>query len=110
MSDDYVVVLSTLPAGGDAASIARKLVDERLAACVNILPVMTSIYRWAGAIEDASERQLVMKTARAQIAALRDRLRELHPYDVPEFIVLPVIDGSDAYLDWIRDSVGGRAT
>lgn len=104
MSDAYVVVLSTLPADGDAPRIARTLVEERLAACVNILPAMTSVYRWEEGVEQESEHQLVIKTARAQVPALWERLRDLHPYDVPEFVVLPIVDGNDAYLKWIGDS------
>ncbi|MBA3642208.1 MAG: divalent-cation tolerance protein CutA [Acidobacteriota bacterium] len=104
MADEYVVVLSTLPSGADGAAFARALVAERLAACVNIHPDMTSIYRWKGAVSEDTERQVVIKTSRAQVAPLWERLRELHPYEVPEFVVLPIIDGSDAYLRWIGDS------
>lgn len=104
MSDAYVVVLSTLPADGDAPRIARILVEERLAACVHILPAMTSVYRWEAGVEQESEHQLVIKTARTQVPALWERLRDLHPYDVPEFVVLSIVDGNDAYLKWIGDS------
>lgn len=104
MADEYVVVLTTLPSNADAAAFARNLVAEKLAACVNIHPEMTSIYRWEGAVSEDAERQLVIKTNRAQVGALWERVRDLHPYDVPEFVVLPIIDGSDAYLRWIGDS------
>jgi periplasmic divalent cation tolerance protein len=104
MADEFVVVLSTLPSGADVAAFARTLVVERLAACVNIHQEMTSIYRWEGEVSVDSERQVVIKTTRAQVGPLWERLRELHPYDVPEFVVLPIIDGSDAYLRWIGDS------
>lgn len=107
MTDEYVVVLSTFPADGEPAAMARTLIDERVAACVNILPAMTSIYRWAEGVEEDSEHQVVIKTTRAQVPALWDRLRDLHPYEVPEFIVLPIIDGNDAYLKWIGESTGG---
>ena len=106
MSNEYVVVLSTFPADADLETAARTLVDEQLAACVNMLPAMTSIYRWADRIETASERQVLMKTTRARVPALRERLQALHPYEVPEFIVLPIIDGSDAYLRWIGGATG----
>lgn len=102
---DYVLVLSTLPASHDAATFARALIEERLAACVNLLPVMRSVYRWEGAIQDEEERQLLIKTTRARVEDLRERLAELHPYDVPEFLVVPVAGGSDAYLRWISKSV-----
>lgn len=105
MTDQFVLVLTTMPAAGDAASdLARTLVAERLAACVNLLPPMTSIYRWEGEVQQGEERQLLMKTARTRVPALFTRLRQLHPYDVPEFLVLPVADGSDHYLEWIRTS------
>jgi periplasmic divalent cation tolerance protein len=102
------IVLTTFPADGDADALARALVGERLAACVNILPPMRSIYRWQGAVEEASERQLIMKTAASRVADLKRRLAELHPYDVPEILVLPVSDGGESYLEWIGDSVSGQ--
>jgi periplasmic divalent cation tolerance protein len=106
MPDEYVIVLSTLPPGRETARLAAILVEERLAACVNLLPPMTSTYRWAGAVETATEHQVVIKTTRARVAALWERLRALHPYDVPEFVVLPILDGNDAYLKWIGESTG----
>ena len=97
---DAVVVLTTLGADADAAAMARTLVDERLAACVNVLPAMLSVYRWKGAVESEREQQLVIKTAASRVAALEARVRELHPYELPEFLVLSA-SGSKAYLDWI---------
>jgi periplasmic divalent cation tolerance protein len=105
MSDQFVVVFTTVAASGEAAgAIARALVDERLAACVNLLPPMRSVYRWEGAVQQDDERQLVIKTTRARVPELWTRLRALHPYDLPEFLVLPIADGSHAYLEWIRES------
>jgi periplasmic divalent cation tolerance protein len=104
MTHDYVVVLTTLPVDADAAAFARALVDDRLAACVNLLPQMESIYRWEGSVEREAERQVVIKTARQRVASLWERVRDLHPYDVPEFVVLPIVDGNDAYLRWIAES------
>jgi periplasmic divalent cation tolerance protein len=101
---DYVVVLTTLPAEGDVEQFASQLVGERLAACVNILPAMRSVYRWKGSVEGADERQLVIKTTRARISTLEARIRQLHPYDVPEFVVLPVDSGSADYFSWLADS------
>lgn len=101
---DAVIVLTTLAADVDAAAFARTLVAERLAACVNILPIR-SLYRWQGRVDEAPEQQLVIKTAADRVAALAARLRELHPYEVPEVLVLRVTEGLDAYLRWIRDSV-----
>src|SRR6478735_3576168 len=99
MSDTpHVLVLTTLPVDADAAAFARTLVTERLAACVDPIAPMESVYRGEGDVQREAERQLIMKTARARVDALWQRLRELHPYDVPEFVVLPIVDGSDAYL------------
>jgi len=103
MDPEYVLVLTTLPSDADAREFARTLVEERLAACVNLLPLMESIYRWDGEIQQDSERQVIMKTSRPRVVALWERLRELHPYDVPEFVVLPIVDGNDAYLRWIGE-------
>ena len=104
MTADYVIALTTLPADADAAEFGRTLVDERLAACVNLLPVMESVYRWEGKIEFEAERQLVIKTSRERVSDLWDRVRELHPYEVPEFVIISIVDGNEAYLRWIGDS------
>ena len=101
---DYVLVMTTLPADADLSSFAHALVETRLAACVNLLPPMDSVYRWEGKIEHEKERQLVIKTTRTRILPLWERVREMHPYDVPEFIVVPIIDGNDAYLRWVGES------
>jgi periplasmic divalent cation tolerance protein len=101
---EYVLVLTTIPSGADAATFGHTLVQARLAACVNLLPEMESIYRWQGQVERERERQLIIKTSRDRVVALWERVRELHPYDVPEFIVLPIVDGHDAYLRWIGES------
>jgi periplasmic divalent cation tolerance protein len=101
----FVMVLTTIPAAGDADSFARTLVEEHLAACVNVLPAMKSTYRWKGAVETADERQVIIKTKAASVAALSKRLVELHPYDVPEFLVIDIEAGSPAYLSWLAESV-----
>src|SRR5215218_3267525 len=100
----YVIVLTTLPAEADAGALGTALVEEHLAACVNLLPPMESIYRWRGGVERDTERQVVIKTTHQRLRALWERLRQLHPYDVPEFLVLPVVDGNDVYLRWIGES------
>jgi periplasmic divalent cation tolerance protein len=104
MAAEYVLVMTTLPADVDAAAFGRSLVEERLAACVNLLPTMQSVYRWEGHVEQEPERQLIIKTTRDRTLALWDRVRELHPYEVPEFVVVPIVDGNDAYLRWIGES------
>jgi periplasmic divalent cation tolerance protein len=101
MVGDVVVVLTTVPTGGKGEEIGRTLVEERLAACVNVLAPMTSIYRWRGAIERESEQQIVIKTTRNRVPALKARLAALHPYELPEFLVLAVADSSSAYFEWI---------
>jgi periplasmic divalent cation tolerance protein len=100
-----VIVLTTFSATADVGAFARALVEERLAACVNVLPLMTSTYRWKGAIESDREHQLIVKTSADRLEALKVRLQTLHPYDVPELLVLEAADGAEAYLDWLRESV-----
>ena len=101
MSTDTLVVLVTAPSADQAASLGRTLVGERLAACGNVVPGLRSIYRWEGKVQDEPEALLVLKTTRARFAALRERALDLHPYDVPEVLALPVEAGSAAYLEWI---------
>ena len=105
MSDaNYVIVLTTLPTDADGPAFAEALVEARLAACVNLLPVMESVYRWRDALEHERERQVIIKTSLSRVDALWERVRDLHPYQVPEFVVLPIVDGNDAYLQWLGDS------
>jgi periplasmic divalent cation tolerance protein len=99
------IVISTAGSPEEAASIARALVERRLAACVSRLPGLMSVYRWQGAVEEAAEVLLLIKTSEERLAALETALRELHSYEVPEFLVLPVGSGSDAYLEWLFSSV-----
>ena len=98
----FQIVLTTCPDEACAERIARTLVEEGLAACVNILPPMQSIYRWKGKIEDTAEQLLVIKSAVARFPAIRDRLRALHPYELPEIISVPIVDGLPEYLAWLN--------
>jgi periplasmic divalent cation tolerance protein len=98
---DIVLVLTTVAADDRADALARQLVDERLAACVNLHPVMVSFYRWKGSVERDIERQMIIKTTRDRLSALESRLRELHAYELPELIVLSVDTGSQDYLRWV---------
>jgi periplasmic divalent cation tolerance protein len=100
----FVIVLTTLPADGDAEQFAARLVGEKLAACVNVLPAMRSVYRWKQAVERADERQLVIKTTVQCVTALEAQIRKIHPYDVPEFVVIPISHGSATYLSWLAES------
>jgi len=103
-----VLVLTTWPAATDAAAFAGALVEERLAACVNVLPQMQSTYRWKDAIESEPERQVLIKTTESRLSALEARIRELHPYEVPEFVVVRAERGSDAYTAWVEAAVSRR--
>jgi len=102
---DCVVVLVTAPDADTAARIARTLVEEKLAACGNVLPGVRSIYRWQGKVEEAQETLLVLKTARARFKEIVDRVRALHPYEVPEVVAVPIEAGFDGYLDWVVGSL-----
>ena len=96
------IVLSTIDTSENARLIARMLVTERLAACVSILPPVTSVYRWKDELHEDPEFQLIIKTATDRVDLLLERLRQVHPYEVPEMLVLPVPQGLKAYLDWVR--------
>ena len=100
-----VVVLSVVAAQPDAERIARALVEERLAACVNVVPGITSIYRWKGTVEQEPELMLVIKTLGEKVEALRARLLELHPYELPEVVVIPIAGGHAPYLAWLAEQV-----
>jgi len=98
---DKIVVLSTCQTDKEARTIARGLVEKKLAACVNIVPGATSIYRWKGAVEEAAEFVLVIKSRRDLFPSLRTELAKMHSYEVPEVIALPIVDGSEEYLGWL---------
>jgi len=107
--DEPVLALSTWPADLDLVPLAQDLVSAGVAACVSILPAVQSVYIWQGAVQSEREQQLLIKTTRGQVGALWQALRARHPYDVPEFIVVPIVDGNPEYLDWIRRAVTPRA-
>jgi periplasmic divalent cation tolerance protein len=101
---DCVVAMTTLPADFDARSLAEALVTEGLAACVAVIPSIESVYAWEGVLQHDREQQVLIKTTRERVDALWTALRERHPYEVPEFVVLPVVDGNPTYLDWVARS------
>jgi periplasmic divalent cation tolerance protein len=100
-----LLVLTTVGADFDARSLATALVEARLAACVNIIPKIHSVYRWEGSVAHDEEQLLLLKTSDAHVEALRDELFRLHPYSVPEFVVLPIGATSDAYGAWLLQSL-----
>ncbi len=104
-----LVCFCTCPDPDSASRIADALVGERLAACVNIVPGLRSVYRWRGAIESADEVLLLIKTRRERLDALTARVRELHPHELPEVIAVEVAGGLAAYLDWIAEQTGAGA-
>ena len=104
---DKIVILSTCANEEDAARLARALVEARVAACVNIVPSVRSFYRWKGAVEDAAECLLVIKSSRPLFDAVRGVLEKLHPYELPEIIALPIERGLPAYLAWLASETAG---
>jgi periplasmic divalent cation tolerance protein len=103
---DIILVLCTFANEQDALRAASALVEARLAACVNVLPGIRSIYRWKGEVENTDEALALIKTTQAGFPALRDRLKALHSYDTPEIIAVPVVEGLADYLGWVREQVG----
>lgn len=99
---DIVIVMTTVPTPEAADAIAQALIESHLAACVHILPPMTSVYRWNGQIARDVEQQVIVKTTAARVPAVRALLAERHPYELPECVILDVSDGSPEYLDWVR--------
>jgi periplasmic divalent cation tolerance protein len=105
---DALVVLCTCTNNDEAVRLATVLVEERLAACVNLLPSIQSFYRWQGAMESAHEVLAVIKCTRSVFPRLRDRIVQLHSYDTPEILALSVVDGSEKYLEWLREQIGSE--
>lgn len=106
MATDALVCLVTAPDEETAARIGRVFVEEALAACVNLVPGLRSLYRWEGRVEDEGEVLMIVKTRRARLAELEARLAEVHPYDTPELLALPVEGGAPAYLAWLAAATG----
>ena len=105
---DKIVVLSACASAEEAAKIARSLVEKKLAACVNVLPAVRSFYRWKGVVEDDQESLLVIKSSRGLFDQLRTELEKLHSYEVPEVIAVPIVDGSEGYLEWLERELAAK--
>ncbi|MGB7712243.1 MAG: divalent-cation tolerance protein CutA [Microcoleus sp.] len=105
MNSNFVVVLVTADSEVEAEAIAKSLVENQLAACVSLSPIR-SIYAWQGEIHSAAEWQLVIKTDLAKFEDLKTKVRAMHSYEVPEIIAIPIVAGSEAYLDWLGQSIG----
>ena len=104
MAENHIVTLCTVPDRESGERIAQALVDEHLAACVNLVPGLSSTYRWKGKVEKAEECLLIIKTGVSRFDVLKRRIAALHPYELPEIIALPIIHGSAEYLRWITES------
>jgi len=109
MTEQVIIALSSCPDEVTARAVAEALVSERLASCVNRLPGMTSTYFWDGRLQNEAEILLIMKTTAARLAELEARLKVLHPYELPELVVLPVSGGNEPYLAWVRSGVARQS-
>ena len=107
-ADDVLLVLTTLPDRETAETVATTLINEKVAACVNILGACTSVYQWQGAVEKAAEVPLLIKTTRARYAALEAAILRLHPYELPEVIAVSLAQGLPGYLQWVAAETGGE--
>jgi periplasmic divalent cation tolerance protein len=105
---DKIVVLSTCKSAEEAAQIARALVEKKLAACVSVMPAVRSFYRWKGVVEDEQESLLVIKSSRGLFDQLRVEIEKLHSYEVPEVIAVPIVDGSEGYLEWLERELAAK--
>lgn len=108
MNSDVLMVLVTCPDGDTAESLAHTLVEHHEAACVNIVPNLRSVYRWQGRVEMDNELLLLIKTTTTRLDQIRARVRTLHPDELPEVIAVPIVAGSSAYLDWVRQETDAR--
>lgn len=106
-ASEVLVALVTGPDAEALLQLGRRLVEERLAACANVLPGVASVFRWEGDVQEEGEALAILKTTRGRVEALRERVLALHPYDEPEFLALPVVAGSSSYARWVIASVDG---
>lgn len=106
MSTPYCVVTITAPKGAKAKTLAKQIVRDRLAACVNLVPFIHSTYWWKGKVVEEGESLLILKTRRSKVKSLIQKVKKIHPYDVPEIIATPILQGHKPYLDWIKKETG----
>src|SRR5688572_18155952 len=107
---EKIVVFSTCGSEEEAVKVARALVDAKVAACVNIVPKIRSVYRWKGVVEDEQEWMLLIKTSRSLFKELKGEFRKAHSYEIPEMIAMPIVDGSPEYLEWLDRELPGSDT
>ena len=107
--EEFIVVLVTAGSTAEGDRLARALVEERFAACVNRIQSIRSVYRWQGKVEENEEELLIIKSTRNLFAGLERRVRELHSYSVPEIVALPIVEGSQGYLEWLREQLSSGA-
>ncbi len=107
---EFMVVMTTLPDAGAAKAWVRSLIDRRIIACGTVIDPVTSIYRWKGTVEESNEVQVLIKTHRDRFVELETSMRDLHPYDVPELLALPVAEGLNDYLTWVRTETAPEET
>lgn len=107
--EEFIVVLVTAGSSAEGDRLARALVEERFAACVNRIQSIRSVYRWQGKVEENEEELLIIKSTRNLFAGLERRVRELHSYSVPEIVALPIVEGSQGYLEWLREQLSSGA-
>lgn len=105
MNLEYIVVLITVPSKEEAESITKTIVEKKLAACVNIVDIVKSVYWWQGKIEEGKELLLIIKTLKSKFKELEKEIKKLHSYTVPEIIALPIVEGFEKYLNWIKESL-----
>jgi periplasmic divalent cation tolerance protein len=106
--EQVLLVLTNVPDEAAACALARRLIEQRVAACVNILPKVRSVYRWQGALEEADEVTLLIKATQIRYPELEVTIKNAHPYKVPEIIAVPVVAGLPAYLKWVEEGTGGE--
>jgi periplasmic divalent cation tolerance protein len=106
LSEPFILVLTTAGSDDQAVQIGRGLVEQRLAACVNVVSLGCSIYRWQGKIEEEEEKLLIVKTSASLFERVREAIRQLHSYDVPEVLAIPIREGDPDYLQWLGESLG----